>query len=140
MTQLNDIKIAPRRKAVSAFAALGLAALVATPVFAGPKTKVLILFKDFPMGTQCSVDGAVGKVKLGTRKGSPTVQVKGNGEVGTYFCVLPDGRRIVTDVNMRLIETSKSVGVTVYPDGRAFATISTTDGQLLSQEFSGTVK
>ncbi|MYM54519.1 hypothetical protein [Thalassovita mangrovi] len=115
-------------------------ACLAAPVAAGPKTKVSILFQNFPQGTVCGVSGAAGNVKLGKKKGHPKVDVKGYGEVGTYYCNLPDGRQIVTDVNARIPQNTRSAGVTVYPDGQAYVTVSTSDGQLLQLQFSNTVR
>lgn len=122
------------------FAAMAAVFAMAGSVDAGPKTKVTIIFADFPKGTVCNVDGAVGQVRIDKKKRQPRIRVKGHGEVGTYFCQLPDGRKVKTDVNTRLPELASSSGITVYPDGSAYVTTATTDGHLLQQQFTKTLK
>lgn len=104
-----------------------------TPGFAGPKTKISVLFQDFPKGTKCSASGAQGKVKLGKQRGHPTVDIKGYGEIGTIFCNLPDGRQIISDVNKHIRSDARVVGVTVYPNGMAYLTSSTSAGLISAQ-------
>ena len=103
----------------------------------GPKTKVSVQWKDFPKGTECSAEGIHGSLKIKRKRGHPVVEVKGYGEIGTFFCVLPDGRKIISDINKRLPEGTRVAGTTVYPNGRTFLTASTAAG-LMSQEFHNT--
>ncbi|MFT6606777.1 MAG: hypothetical protein ACJA2X_001980 [Halocynthiibacter sp.] len=105
---------------------------------AGPKTKVSVLWQDFPKGTNCAAEGIQGALKVGKKRGHPKVDVVGYGEIGTFFCILPDGRKIVTDINTRLPIGTKVAGITVYPDGRTFLTASSSAG-LVSQQFANTL-
>lgn len=111
---------------------------VSSAAFAGSKTKVSVLWQDFPSGTKCSASDVQGKLKTKKKRGHPVVEVRGFGEIGTYFCVLPDGRYVITDVNTRLPQGTRYAGITVYPDGRTFVTASTTAG-LVSQQFANTL-
>ncbi|MEP3786612.1 hypothetical protein [Ascidiaceihabitans sp.] len=113
--------------------------LCAAPAFAGPKTKVSVLFQDFPKGTVCGAEGTRVAPKLSKKRGHPKVDVKKYGDIGTFFCVLPDGRRVVTDVNKRLPEGSKSAGVTVYPNGQTYLTVNAAAG-LVQLQFENTLK
>jgi len=109
--------------------ALFVAASVAE---AGPKTKVSVLWQDFPHGTRCAAEGVKGTLKIGQKQGHPKVDVRGFGEVSTFLCVLPDGRKIVTDITRRLPPGTKTAGITIYPYGRTFLTASAAAG-LVSQ-------
>jgi hypothetical protein len=111
----------------------------ASPATAGAKTKISVLFQDFPKGTQCGASGTTGKVKLKKKRGHPIVDIKGYAEIGTIFCDLPDGRRIVTDINKKLKKDARVVGVTIYPSGDAYLTSSTESG-LFSEQMTGRLK
>ena len=106
---------------------------------AGPNTKISVLFQDFPKGTKCSATGTKGKVILKRKRGHPKVDIKGYADIGTLFCHLPDGRQIVTDVNKRLQPDAKTVGITLYPDGRAYLTSNTARG-LISEQMSNAIQ
>ena len=113
--------------------------LLAGPALAGPNTKVSVLFQDFPVGTTCGVAGGQGRIEGSLKQGRhPNVDQIGWGETGTFACNLPDGGQIVTDVNKRIPADSRTVGITVYPDGMAYVTASTPRG-LLSMQFPGTI-
>ena len=106
---------------------------------ADASTKVSVLFQDFPAGTTCGVAGGQGRVASTLKQGRhPKVDQTGFGETGTYACNLPDGGQVVTEVNKRLPEGSRVVGVTVYPDGATYVTASTRGG-LVTLEFANTL-
>jgi len=115
-----------------------LLSLTAQTAIAGPNTKVSILWQDFPKGTKCSAQNIKGELKHKKKRGHPKVDVTGFGEVGTFFCVLPDGRTVTTDVNKRLPNGTRVAGITIYPDGRTYLTASTS-GDLVNQEFKNTI-
>ncbi len=116
------------------FAANGL------PAEAGAKTKLSVMFKDFPKGTACNATGTQGKVNLKKKKGHPLVNIKGYPEVGTIFCDLPDGRKIVSGINKKIRDDARVVGVTVYPNGKAYVTSSTEDSGLIREEFNKMIR
>ncbi len=122
----------------TAIAVLILSATVST-VSAGPKTKISVLFQDFPKGTKCSASGVKGRVILKKKRGHPKVDIKGFAEIGTIFCDLLDGRRVVTDINKKIRKDARVVGVTIYQNGKAYLT-SSTDAGLISEEMQGRLK
>jgi hypothetical protein len=118
----------------------GFALVMIVPAaIAGPKTKISVLFQDFPNGTQCNASGAQGKVKLGKKRGHPKVDIKGYAEIGTIFCNLPDGRQIITDINKHIRVDARVVGVTLYPNGQAYLTSSTASG-LVSEQMANMIR
>lgn len=122
------------------FYGLLLGLLIASqPALAGPKTKLSVLFQDFPSGTKCSATGTKGKVTLNKKRGHPRVKIKGYPEIGTIFCNLPDGRQIITDINKHLRADAKVVGVTIYPNGMAYLTTSASGG-LFSEQMSNMIR
>ena len=111
----------------------------ATGAVAGPKTKVSVLFQDFPEGTECGVTGGKGKISLQMRRGSPKITQKGFGETGEFFCKLPDGAVVRTDVNQQTPTDAKRASVTIYPDGRAYMTTSQ-GGSLVQFQFTDALR
>lgn len=54
-------------------------------------------------------------------------------------CDLPDGRTVAITAHNFVPENNRVAGITVYPDGRAYITSSTEDGDLINLEPVDTV-
>jgi hypothetical protein len=141
----TKIQVETRMKTLSQAIALAcMSACVLTAsmssVHAGPRTTNSVLFKDFQKETKCNASDTKGKVSLKKKRGHPKVEIKGYPDVCTLYCNLPDGRTVISDINKKVRKDARVVGVTVYPDGRAFVTSSTEASGLVSEEFTKMIR
>lgn len=86
-------------------AVAALAAALATPALGwGAKegnlrTVFTLELRGAPKGTVCTAIGSQGKVRSGKFLGDPTVTIVRHTHTGDIVCTLPDGHKVITDLN-----------------------------------------
>ncbi len=126
-------------------AGFALVALTASVCVAAPKVetpglkkpKISMLF-EFEKGTVCRVSTSQGTIVQNRIPGSigfPQADRK-----APASCTLPSGKVVKVTAHHHVPENNRVAGITVYPDGSAYITSSTTDGQLIQLQPTGTVR
>lgn len=121
---------------LSALAACGSSfPKVETPGLQEPKISMLF---QFPEGSACQVRTSRGVVEQASIPGAIDFpQADRNGRAS---CTLPNGQTVQVTAHNLVPDNNRVAGITVYPDGRAFITSSTEDGELIQLQPTGTVK
>lgn len=91
----------------------------------------------FPEGSVCRVSTSSGVIEQASIPGA--IDFPQADRNGRSSCTLPTGDTVRVTAHNFVPENNSVAGITVYPDGRAFITTSTTDGQLLQLQPTGTV-
>ena len=112
-----------------------IAIFSATYSFAGG-LKTSVAFEGLPKGTKCSVASETGRVKVKYKKNDITVKVKNGSLDSTFFCDLPNGKRIATNILSNAPKTTKWAAGIIRPNG-AGRIYFDSNGSLVRQDLDG---
>ena len=101
-----------------------------------PKQSIALLLK-FPEGSECRMNTSQGVLVQASIPGK--FEFPNADRMAPVSCKFPDGTTYGVTAHNFVPENSKSAGITVYPDGSAYITSSTTDGNLVQLQPTGTV-
>lgn len=101
------------------------------------KPKISMLF-NFPEGSNCRVNTSQGALVIREIPGK--IDFPQSDRLAPASCDLPSGQRVNVTAHNFVPANNSVAGITVYPDGSAYITSSTTDGQLVRLEPTGTVQ
>lgn len=77
--------------------------------------------RGFPDGTVCNATNVRGKVKAGKQFGRPFVKVIGYAGTADIACLLPDGKRLVTNLNKTMLANPNYYGAEMHVNTRGNA-------------------
>ena len=100
------------------------------------KPRISLLF-EFPEGSTCQVSTSAGVLKNTNIPGK--IDFSQRDRNAPASCTLPSGQTVRVTAHNFVPEENVVAGITVYPDGRAFITSSTSGGQLVQLQPTGTV-
>lgn len=108
---------------------------VETPNLQAPKISMLF---QFPAGSVCRVATSQGVIEMTTIPGA--IEFPQADRNAASSCTLPSGQTVRITAHNFVPENNRVGGITVYPNGDAFITSSTTDGELVQLQPTGTVR
>ena len=132
----------PFKFALTAFAMVSLSACSSAPstnlgTISG--SEVSVLFQDFEPGTTCTATGASGSVTQNTMPGKIDFALDERESVD-ITCQTPDGSRYSITAHTGYTDATGTMGITVYPDGRSFATYGSTGGLVQAKKTDAVTK